>query len=157
MAYKVMVGTTGNWYELPLGTEWLGWSQKRRSKMVKVPLNEGALDVGDGLWEALAVKLRVCLWSRNPGGPVGNLETQLADLYRKLMEYQSDMTGWDSFIAVEDHDPSSYSEFAIKYDRVIGMDVVFVGRTRHRHCYATFTLQCRTEPYMRQTQNTDGT
>ena len=153
MAYRVMVGTYEDWHELPIGTEWLGWNQKRRQKLVKVPLGNGALDIADGLWEPMKVKLRICLYSTSPS----LVQTELATVYDLLMLYQTENQPGAMYLAIENRAPSSLMVFLVRYDKVVGMDVAVVKRTRHRHCYATFTLSCHAKPFMNLTENTDGT
>ena len=152
MAYRVMVGTYGDWHALPSGTEWLGWNQKRREKLVKVPLGNGAVDVSDGLWEPMKVRLRISLPSDSPA----HLETDIVTVYNLLMQYQTAGSGTCYYVAVENRGASTSMEFLVQYDRIVGMDVVMSKGTRHRHCFATFTLSCNTSPYMNRTQDFDG-
>lgn len=153
MAYRVMVGTTGDWNALPMGTEWLGWKQQRKSKLVQVPLSHGALEVSDTNWGPMTVRVRVQLYDTTQSA----LLTAIRAVYRLLMEYQTAGSGTSYYIGVENDDPSSTMVFLVQYDRVTGMDVVMSKGTRHRHCHATFTLACTSEPYMNMTRDFDGT
>lgn len=153
MAYRVMVGKSADWNALPVGTEWLGWKQQRKSKLVQVPLSHGALEVSDTNWGPMTVRVRVQLYDTTQSA----LLTAIRAVYMLLMEYQTAGSGTSYYIGVENDDPSSTMVFLVQYDRVTGMDVVMSKGTRHRHSYVTFTLACTSEPYMNQTVNLDGT
>jgi len=141
MAYSIQVGRTGDWTELPIGTEWPGWRQVRKHKLVDVPLAHGAIDVADGKWKAFDIRLRIALYDTTALGH----QTDLVAVYNTLMANQTSVSGDNRYLAVFE---GATSMFEVVYDKVVGIDVGFVKRTNSKHSYAVFTLSCHTKPYM---------
>lgn len=149
MAYAIKVGRASEWIELPIGTEWTGWKQQRKHKLVEVPLAHGAIDVADGMWKALTVRLRICLY----GSTVALHEQDVISVYQTLMAKQSMNSAENQYLAVFD---GGMSYFEVKYDKLVDIGIAFVTRTKSRHSYTTFTLSCHTTPFNWDLYHMDG-
>jgi len=143
--YKYFISDSANSkdneVELPVGTVIERAKARRRLSTASVPLRHGGIVTGDGKFEVggLSVKLRL-----------------YADTHPALKNQMK--TWWDYFVSREGSWLIEWGEATVGgsqvvgeyyyYDNVVGYDIVWDTRTRHRACTFVIELLMTTRPYV---------
>lgn len=135
--YTVMVGTTGSYTELHVGTWVSGYSYSRKSDVVEIPLMNGGVQTADGMLKPGTIEVECEMQAADVYALNALVDTWVAAIEAKVGNY---------VVVRDERHTADPVVWGWKYDRVLTMEVSFRRQTRYKVATCRATLMRSSSP-----------